>query len=123
MNIILSGASGMVGSACSGELIAAGHTIRPLNRGSGGEGLPWDVSTGRVNLRGIAPDALIHLAGENIAGGKWTEARMKKIRASRVDATRALCDFLAATEHPPQVMLCASAIGIYGPRADNCLTD
>ena len=91
MNILLSGASGLVGSACSGELLAAGHTVRPLNRGTNVEGLPWDVSTGRVNLQGLAPDALIHLAGENIAGGKWTEARKKKIRQSLVDATRELC--------------------------------
>lgn len=123
MNILLSGASGLVGTACSAELRAAGHSVLPLNRSMEGEGLPWDVSTGRVNLRGIAPDALIHLAGENIAGGKWTEARMKKIRASRVDATRELCDFLATTEHPPQVMLCASAIGIYGPRGDKVITE
>jgi uncharacterized protein (TIGR01777 family) len=85
--------------------------------------LPWEVSTGRVNLQDFAPDALIHLAGENIAGGKWTEERMKKIRASRVDATRELCDFLSKLEKPPQVMLSASAIGIYGPRGDKWLTE
>jgi len=122
MNILLSGASGLVGTACSAELRAAGHDVRPLNRGVGGEGLPWEVSTGRVNLQDFAPDALIHLAGEN-AGGKWTEERMKKIRASRVDATRELCDFLSKLEKPPQVMLSASAIGIYGPRGDKWLTE
>ncbi|HEY6229404.1 MAG TPA: TIGR01777 family oxidoreductase, partial [Verrucomicrobiae bacterium] len=123
MNILLSGASGLVGTTCSAELRAAGHDVRPLKRGGDGEGLPWDVSTGRVNLQGFAPDALIHLAGENIAGGKWTEERMKKIRASRVDATRELCDFLSKLEKPPQVMLSASAIGIYGPRGDKWVTE
>jgi hypothetical protein len=113
----------MVGSACSGELIASGHTVLPLKRGASGEGLPWDVATGRVNLQGMAPDALIHLAGENIAGGKWTESRKKRIRESRVDATRQLCEFLSETEHPPQVMLCASAIGIYGPHGANWITE
>jgi uncharacterized protein (TIGR01777 family) len=123
MNILISGASGMVGTVCSAELRAAGHDVRPLNRGSGGEGLPWDVSTGRVNLQDFQPDALIHLAGENIAGGKWTEARMKKIRASRVDATREFCDFFSKLEKPPEVMLSASAIGIYGPRGDKWITE
>ena len=123
MNILMSGASGLVGTACSAELGAAGHDVRPLNRGTEGDGLPWEVSTGRVNLQDFAPDALIHLAGENIAGGKWTEERMKKIRASRVDATRELCDFLSKLEKPPQVMLSASAIGIYGPRGDKWLTE
>jgi len=113
----------MVGSACSGELIASGHTVLPLNRGTSGEGLPWDVSTGRVNLQGLVPDALIHLAGENLASGKWNETRKKKIRDSRVDATRELCDFLSTTEHPPQVMLCASAIGIYGPHGSSWITE
>ena len=123
MNILLSGANGLVGTACSAELRAAGHDVRPLNRGVDGEGLPWEVSTGRVNLQDFTPDALIHLAGENIAGGKWTEARMKKIRASRVDATRELCDFLSKLEKPPEVMLSASAIGIYGPRGDKWITE
>jgi uncharacterized protein (TIGR01777 family) len=123
VNILLSGASGLVGTACAAELRAAGHSVLPLNRSMEGEGLPWDVSTGRVNLRGTAPEALIHLAGENIAGGRWTEERMKKIRSSRVDATRELCEFLATTEHPPQVMLSASAIGIYGPRGDKVVTE
>jgi uncharacterized protein (TIGR01777 family) len=76
-----------------------------------------------VNLQDFAPNALIHLAGENIAGGKWTEERMKKIRASRVDATRELCDFLSKLEKPPEVMLSASAIGIYGPRGDKWITE
>lgn len=123
MNVLISGASGFVGSACCGELIASGHTVLPLNRGVGGEGLPWDVSTGRVNLQGLAPEVLIHLAGENIAGGKWSEQRKRKIRASRVDATRELCEFLSQTQHPPQVMLCASATGLYGPRGDKWITE
>jgi len=76
-----------------------------------------------VNLHGLAPDALIHLAGENIAGGKWNDARKKKIRDSRVEATHELCEFLATTEHPPQVMLCASAIGLYGLKGSNWITE
>jgi uncharacterized protein (TIGR01777 family) len=123
MNIAISGASGLVGSACAAELRALGHGVRALNREGEGEGLPWEVSTGRVNFQDFAPDALIHLAGENIAGGKWTEARMKKIRASRVDATRELCEFLARMEKPPEVMLSASAIGIYGPRGEKWIIE
>ena len=119
----MSGATGMVGTACAAELRSAGHDVKPLNRGTEGEGLPWDVSSGRVNLQGFQPDALIHLAGENIANGKWTEERKRKIWTSRVDATRELCEFLANTEQPPQVMLSASAIGIYGPRREKIITE
>lgn len=122
MNIMLSGASGFVGTACAGELRSAGHDVRPLNRAEG-PGLPWEVSTGRVNLQDFQPDALIHLAGENLAAGKWTEPQKQKIYSSRVDATRELCEFLSTTERPPQVMLSASAIGIYGPRGDKWLTE
>src|SRR5687767_5660616 len=118
MNIILSGASGLVGTACAEEFRSAGHDVRALNRGTDGEGLPWEVSTGRVNLQGFQPDALIHLAGENIASGKWTEQKKKMIRLSRVEATYELCQYLSTIEKPPQVMLSASAIGVYGPRRD-----
>src|SRR3954470_3407288 len=109
MNVIVSGASGLIGSACVGELRGAGHEVQTLNRGSG-PGLPWDVESGRVNFMDFSPDAVIHLAGENIAT-QWTEKKMKSIRASRVDATRELCEFLAGLRDPPKIFLSASAIG------------
>jgi uncharacterized protein len=113
----------MVGTACAEDLRSAGHDVRALNRGADGEGLPWEVSTGRVNLQGFEPDALIHLAGENIASGKWTEQKKKTIRSSRVEATFELCQYLSTIEKPPQVMLSASAIGVYGPRRDKVITE
>src|SRR5436853_33062 len=99
MNVIISGASGLIGSACVAELRGAGHEVRTLSR-DGQQGLPWDVEEGRVNLMDFAPDALIHLAGENIAA-QWTEKKKKAIWTSRVDATRNLCEFLAKTPNPP----------------------
>jgi uncharacterized protein (TIGR01777 family) len=123
MKILISGASGFVGSACLAALRQAGNDVRTLNRGGSGEGLPWDVTTGRVNLQDFTPEILIHLAGENIAGGRWTEARMKRIRDSRVEATAELCEFLATCPTPPQVMLSASATGIYGPRGDKWIIE
>src|SRR4051812_17909861 len=100
----------MVGGACMPELAALGHNAQPLSRGA-----MWDPRTGRLNLDND-PDVLIHLAGEPIAEGKWTEAKMKQIKESRVDATRALCETLSKLPVPPRVMLSASAIGFYGPK-------
>ncbi len=114
----------MVGTACAPELTRSGHLVQPLVREARpGGGLPWDVATGRVNLRDFSPDAVIHLAGENLASGRWTEARKARIHDSRVDATQKLCEFLAALPKPPRVLLSASAVGIYGDRGDKWLIE
>lgn len=123
MNILISGASGFIGAPCAAELFAEGHTIHRLVRDHEEEGLYWDVESGEVALGNVKPDALIHLAGENLAGGHWTEERKKKIRESRVDATRKLCEFLALSKKPPQVMLSASAIGLYGTRGSKWIIE
>jgi uncharacterized protein len=117
VNILVSGASGLVGSACLAELRALGHSAHPLTRGP-----MWDPKTGRLNLD-TDPEALIHLAGESIAEGKWTEAKKKRIRESRVDATHYLCETLAKLSVPPRVMLSASAVGFYGPRGDKIIIE
>lgn len=116
MNILISGAGGLIGAECVEQLQRAGHDVRALTRGEG-PGLPWDVESGRVNLMDFAPEAVIHLAGENIAQN-WTEKSKARIWSSRVEATERLCAFLATTAHPPKILLAASAIGIYGPRSD-----
>ena len=67
--------------------------------------------------------AVVHLAGENIAAGRWTPARKAEIRRSRVDGTRNLCEVLARLPHPPKVLVSASAIGLYGDRGAEILTE
>lgn len=117
MNILVSGATGLVGSACMTELRALGHDVRPLSRDA-----MWDPKTGRLNLDSD-PEVIIHLAGEPIADGKWSEAKKKRIRESRVDATHSLCETLAKLPVPPRVMLSASAVGFYGPRGDKIIIE
>jgi hypothetical protein len=70
-----------------------------------------------------APDAFVHLAGENIAAGRWTAARKARIRDSRVKVTRRLCESLARLSQPPKVVVSASAVGYYGDRSDEVLTE
>lgn len=125
MKILISGATGLIGSALSAFLSSGGHTPVRLNRSNGAtDGAHWDPE------QGVAPpkefegyDAVIHLAGENVAGGRWNAARKKRIVYSRVGPTRLLCETLAKLKSPPKVLLCASAVGYYGDRGDELLTE
>ncbi len=117
--VAVTGASGAVGSALCAFLTTAGHRVIRLVRGTprGSDELRWNTS-GRWDaspLSGI--DAVVHLAGENIASGRWTAQRKERIRSSRVDGTRSLCAELAALANPPKAFIGASAIGWYGNRA------
>ncbi len=127
LQIALSGASGLVGSALVALVEAEGHTVRRLVRGeprqSEGE-IGWDPAGGRLqptDLDGV--DAVIHLAGESIASGRWTDEKRRRIRDSRVGSTRLMADTLARMEQPPKVMLCASAVGYYGDRGEETLAE
>lgn len=113
MRIAVTGASGLIGSALSDLLTTAGHSITKISLRQAA--LP--------DLSGF--DAVIHLAGENIAGGRWTAERKARIVESRVNLTRRLAEALAAlpAERRPQTLLCASAIGFYGDRGDETLTE
>jgi len=126
--IALTGASGMIGTAVVGLLTAEGHRVLPLvRRGSSDDrlGPRWDP-TGE----GICdPDEMkdvrtvVHLAGENIAAGRWSTQQKERIRSSRVDATRNLVRSLARLPEPPGTLVCASAIGWYGDRGDEQLDE
>jgi uncharacterized protein (TIGR01777 family) len=126
MNVLVSGASGFVGSALVPFLNRAGHQLTPLRRGTAGAPSPsaphWEPARNEISLGPGPFDAVIHLAGENIAQ-RWTAEAKKRIRASRVDATRLLSATLAKQSPRPGVLLCASAIGIYGNRGDEILTE
>lgn len=122
--VLVSGASGLIGSAVVPALQADGYEIRRLVRGQARspEELQWEP------MRDISPalvsgfDAVIHLSGENVAG-RWTAAKKRRIRESRVLSTRNLAWAIAKAERPPRTFICASAIGYYGNRGDEILTE
>ncbi|NOX59606.1 MAG: TIGR01777 family protein [Planctomycetes bacterium] len=121
MNVLVTGSSGLIGSALVRHLESEGHHVTRLARQAreSDNSPTWDPASGRIDLSVGGPwDAVVHLAGENIAGGRWTKARKLKIRKSRVDGTKLLCDALANLDVKPTVVACASAIGFYGECGD-----
>ncbi|MBS1242186.1 MAG: uncharacterized protein H6R40_1613, partial [Gemmatimonadetes bacterium] len=93
-------------------------------RTPGPDELGWDPAAGRIDAAGLeGVDAVVHLAGESIAGGRWTTERKRRITASRLDGTRLLAGALAGLDRKPAVLVSASAIGIYGDRGDEVLTE
>jgi uncharacterized protein len=119
MRIAVTGASGLVGSALVPSLVAEGHEVRRLVRRAPAalDETRWDPAAGAIDaaaLEGL--DAVVHLAGESIAGGRWTRARKEKLRSSRVGPTRLLAETLASLKRKPSVLVSASAIGYYGER-------
>ncbi len=125
MHIAVSGSSGLVGSALLPFLTTGGHRItRLVRRPTGGDDIAWDVASGVQDLSRLeGVDAVVHLAGENIAAGRWTAARKEEIRRSRVEGTRRLSESLARLSHRPRVLVSASAIGFYGNRGDEILKE
>ena len=124
MKIIISGSTGLVGTALVFNLVAEGHEIFRLVRSREEEGIYWDPSEpvqDRSALEGF--DAVIHLAGESISEGRWTDEKKGKIRNSRTESTRYLSDALAALTSPPGLFLCASASGYYGDRGAEILRE
>ena len=119
MKIVISGSHGLIGMALVEALKQDGHEIRRLVRtqATGAGEIFWDPEGGEIDgdrLEGT--DAVVHLAGENLAAHRWTGAIKARIRDSRVKGTRLLSETLAARKQAPKVMICASAIGIYGDR-------
>ncbi len=126
MKILLSGSHGLVGSALSKVLQVDGHEVRPLVRYAtdyGSAEVEWNpehYSIALSRLEGF--DAVIHLAGESIAQ-RWDEEKKKRIRDSRVNGTKLISESIAGLMQPPRVFICASAIGYYGSRGDEVLTE
>lgn len=123
MNILITGASGLVGSGLVEYLFAKGHNLFSLKRTGNPTGEFWDFDSIPQDLLEQSFDAVIHLAGENIATGRWTAAKKRKITDSRVEGTRQLVEFCAGLEKKPSVMFSASAIGYYGNRGDETLDE
>jgi len=106
VNVAITGASGMIGKRLQQRLLEAGHTVDAVQRSAA---VP-------------ACDVIVHLSGEPIAQ-RWTEAAKKRIYDSRVEGTRRLVSALSAQTHRPRVLVCASAVGFYGSRGDEILTE
>ncbi|GIW40237.1 MAG: hypothetical protein KatS3mg076_0814 [Candidatus Binatia bacterium] len=124
-HVAVSGSSGLVGAAASAFLATGGHRLTRLVRGvRSGTGVAfWDPETGAVDTEALAGvDTVLHLAGEPIVG-RWTASKKDRILRSRVQGTRALSEALATMPRKPDVLVSASAIGFYGDRADEWLTE
>ena len=127
MRVAVSGTRGLIGAEVVSALSAAGiEVVRLVRRdpAPGEAAVRWDPGKGIADPAGLGGlTAVVHLAGENIAAGRWNAARKAAIRESRVEGTRRLCDALADLPEPPKTLVCASAIGYYGDRGDDVLTE
>jgi uncharacterized protein (TIGR01777 family) len=119
MHILITGASGLIGSTLIEYLFAKGHSFYILQRNKDGtsEGF-WQTEQARISADEKPFDAVIHLAGENIASGRWTSRKKQRILTSRVDGTNSLAAFCNELSPAPATFICASAIGFYGNQAD-----
>ncbi|CAA9518820.1 MAG: Cell division inhibitor Slr1223 (YfcH in EC), contains epimerase/dehydratase and DUF1731 domains, partial [uncultured Rubrobacteraceae bacterium] len=124
MNVLISGATGLIGSALVPELEAKGHTVTRLSRfRSGADTVRWDPSAGTIDGDLEGTEAVVHLAGESIAQGRWSPDKKRRILDSRVRGTRLLAERISALATPPKVMVSTSAVGYYGDRGDEVLTE
>jgi len=127
MHVLVTGSTGLIGSATVSALRAGGHRVTRLVRAPsvpGEASVHWDPAAGAIETGGLEGlDGVVHLAGEGIAAGRWTPAQKAKIRDSRVQGTRLLCDAIARCARPPRVLVCASAVGYYGDRGEERLTE
>ena len=128
LSVAVTGSTGLVGGALALALGSAGHRVVRVVRGAtapaGDSAVRWDPDFGTIEasrLDGV--DAVVHLSGESIARGRWTEAKKQRIRSSRVRSTIFLADTLARLPRPPRALVAASATGYYGSRGDQLLRE
>ncbi|MCA1565577.1 MAG: TIGR01777 family oxidoreductase [Acidobacteria bacterium] len=131
MKIIVTGSSGLIGSALVGALIARGDEVTCLvrtaahaRRADGAREVLWNPARGELDAAELeGHDAAVHLAGDPIAEGRWTAEKKRRIRDSRVQGTTLLAATLAQLKTPPRTLLSASAVGYYGDRGQEILTE
>jgi len=126
VRVAISGADGFIGRPLAERLAADGHDVRRLVRRAARSAheIAWDPVAGTIDRERLAGvEAVVHLAGASIAGGRWTESRRALLRASRVGPTRLLAETLATLAPRPHVLVSASATGIYGDRGEEWLDE
>jgi len=127
MKVLISGSSGMVGSALVSALTRSGHQIVRLVRGDAGPteaAVSWDPIAGRLDPASLAGvEAVVNLNGSNIGEGRWTERRKRELRSSRLEPTELLVGTIARLDPPPSVLINASAVGYYGDRGEEVLDE
>ncbi len=130
MKILITGSTGLIGSTLVSLLTGQGHTVTRLLRPNSNKALAseasikWEPEAGKIDaalLEGF--DAVVNLAGDSLASGRWTERKKAALRDSRIKSTVLLSETLAKLKNPPRVLVCASAIGYYGDRGDEALTE
>jgi uncharacterized protein (TIGR01777 family) len=126
MRLLISGSHGLVGTGLVPRLRDAGHEVFPLLRNQAkADEIHWEPATGVIHfppaIKGF--DAVIHLAGENIANRRWSNSQKLKIQESRIEVTKRLSSTLITLSSPPSIFIAASAIGFYGNRGDEILTE
>ncbi len=127
MKILISGSHGLVGKALIKSLTADGHEVHRLVRhpaSAGSSDIEWQPNHGTIDAQQVEGfDAVVHLAGESIASGRWTDDKKRRIRESRISGTQLLSKVLTQLVNPPSVFISASAIGYYGNRGEELLTE
>jgi hypothetical protein len=125
MRIAVTGSRGLIGTALVRHLRAAGHEVIRIVRGSAQlDAIPWNPVEGTINagmLNGV--DAVVHLAGAGVGDHRWSASYKQTILSSRVNGTATLAEALSRLPRPPTVMVSASAVGYYGSRGDEILTE
>lgn len=133
MKVVVTGATGFIGRPICADLVKGGHRVTALSRDAGRarsilgheiQSLEWGAGKSDEWKQAVSEaEAIIHLAGESVAGQTWTPQFKEKIRTSRVEPTRALFEVIAASAQKPSVLVSASAVGFYGDRKDETITE
>jgi uncharacterized protein (TIGR01777 family) len=125
MDVVVTGSSGLIGTALKGALANAGHRMVPMVRSpAAGDAIHWDPDRGEIDAGGLeGVGAVVHLAGEGIGNRRWNEAHKAKVKESRARGTSLLAETLAKLNKAPKVLVSGSAVGYYGDRGDEVLTE
>jgi uncharacterized protein (TIGR01777 family) len=125
MQVLVTGATGFIGSHLVPFLAGRGHAVQRVTRRPSHPGdVAWNPAHGEIDAGSLQPpEAVVHLAGENIADDRWTDAKKQRIRDSRVKGTQLLSETLAGLRQRPRVLVSASAVGYYGHRGEEVLTE
>jgi len=125
VKILVTGASGFIGTALIRHLAANGHEPLPLGRSrSTANAVVWNPETGEIEAEKLTgTDAVIHLAGENIAAGRWTAAKKQRLIDSRLKGTHLIAETISKMARPPSALVSASAVGYYGDRGNEILRE